>query len=115
MLSQNESETMSGIPRKKTTRQDFLFLNQNGRPYSANNLRDRKLHPVLKKLGIRQVGLHSFRRGVASELIGAGAPNTVLQTQIRHSDPRITLSIYAHVIPQSRRDAIDSLAGSIAD
>ena len=102
-------------PAQKENPLGFLFLNQHGRPYSANRLRERKLHPVLKKLGIRQTGFHSFRHGVASELIDSGAPITVVQTQMRHSDPRITLSIYAHVIPQSQRDAIESLAGSIAD
>ena len=102
-------------PAKKENPLGFLFLNQDGRPYSANRLRERKLHPVLKKLGIKQTGFHSFRHGVASELIDSGAPITVVQTQMRHSDPSITLGIYGHVIPQSQRAAIESLAGSIAD
>jgi len=102
-------------PAKRENPLGFLFLNRDGRPYSANRLRERKLHPVLAELGIRQTGFHSFRHAVASELIDAGAPITVVQTQMRHSDPRITLGIYGHVIPQSQRAAIESLAGSIAD
>jgi integrase len=102
-------------PAKKENPLGFLFLNLDGRPYSANRLRERKLHRVLAKLGIKQTGFHSFRHGVASELIDSGAPITVVQTQMRHSDPRITLGIYGHVIPQSQRAAIESLAGSIAD
>lgn len=102
-------------PARKDNPLGFLFLNRSGRPYSANNLRERKLHPVLAKLGISQTGFHSFRHAVASELIDSGAPITVVQTQMRHSDPRITLGIYGHVIPQSHRAAIESLAGSIAD
>jgi len=54
-----------------------------------------------------------FRHAVASELIDSGAPISVVQTQMRHSDPRITLGIYGHVIPQSQRDAIESLADRI--
>jgi integrase len=102
-------------PAKKENPLGFSFLNRDGRPYSANRLRERKLHPVLAKLGIKQTGFHSFRHAVASELIDSGAPITVVQTQMRHSDPRITLGIYGHVIPQSQRAAIESLAGSIAD
>ena len=102
-------------PAKRENLSGFLFLNHDGRPYSANRLRERKLHPVLAKLGIIQTGFHAFRHAVASELIDSGAPITVVQTQMRHSDPRITLGIYGHVIPQSQRAAIESLAGSIAD
>jgi integrase len=102
-------------PAKKENPLGFLFLNRDGRPYSANRLRERKLHPVLARLGIKQTGFHSFRHAVASQLIDSGAPITVVQTQMRHSDPRITLGIYGHVIPQSQRAAIESLAGSIAD
>ena len=102
-------------PAKKENPLGFLFLNRDGRPYSANRLRERKLHPVLAKLGIEQTGFHSFRHGVASELIDSGAPITVVQTQMRHSDPSITLGIYGHVIPETQRAAIESLATSIAD
>jgi integrase len=57
----------------------------------------------------------SFRHAVASELIDSGAPITVVQAQLRHSDPRITLGLYGHVIPQSQRDAVGSLAARLAD
>jgi len=88
----------------------LLFVNRRGRPYSANKLREKKLQPLLAELGIRRAGFHSFRHAVASELIDSGAPISVVQTQMRHSDPRITLGIYGHVIPQSQRDAVETLA-----
>jgi integrase len=43
----------------------------------------------------------------------AGAPISVVQAQMRHSDPRITLGIYGHVVPQSQRDAVENLAARI--
>jgi integrase len=91
----------------------LLFLNRRGRPYSANKLREKKLQPLLAELGIRRAGFHSFRHAVASELIDSGAPITVVQTQLRHSDPRITLGLYGHVIPQSQRDAVSGLAARL--
>jgi hypothetical protein len=33
--------------------------------------------------------------------------------QLRHSDPRITLGLYAHVVPQSQRDAVEGLASTL--
>jgi integrase len=36
---------------------------------------------------------------------------TVLQNQLRHADIKTTLKVYAHVIPQSQRDAMENLGG----
>jgi integrase len=74
----------------------LLFVNRLGRPYSANKLREKKLRPLLAELGIPLAGFHAFRHAVASELIDSGAPITVVQAQLRHSDPRITLGLYGH-------------------
>jgi integrase len=32
----------------------------------------------------------------------------VVQKQLRHSDPRITLGVYAHVIGNQQRDAVEN-------
>lgn len=91
----------------------LLFANRRGRPYSANKLREKKLRPLLVELGMPLGGFHAFRHAVASELIDSGAPITVVQSQLRHSDPRITLGLYGHVIPQSQRDAVGRLAARL--
>ena len=93
----------------------LLFVNRRSRPYSANKLREKKLRPLLTRLRIPLAGFHAFRHAVASELIDSGAPITVVQAQLRHSDPRITLGLYGHVIPQSQRDALGSLAARLAN
>lgn len=73
----------------------LVFANRRGRPYSANNLQERKLRPLLAKLAIAPGGFHAFRHAVATELIDSGAPVTGVQAQLRHSDPRTTLALYA--------------------
>ena len=88
----------------------LLFINRRGRAYSANKLREKKLRPLLAELGIPLAGFHAFRHAVATELIDSGAPITVVQAQMRHSDARITLGLYGHVVPQSQRDAVNNLA-----
>ena len=92
----------------------LLFCNRNGKPYSANKLREKKLHPILDGLNIRRCGFHAIRHGVASELIELGAPLTVVQSQMRHSDARITLGRYGHVVGDSQRNAVAALAQKIA-
>ena len=69
------------------------------------------LKPVLRKLGIpsQEVGLHALRHGLATELAEAAVPIPVLQGQMRHADVRTTLRIYAHVIPESQRDALEKV------
>jgi integrase len=93
-------------------RKGILFATRNGLcPRSRDNVVKCGLKPVLRKLGIptENTGLHAFRHGLATELAEAAVPLTVLQNQLRHADVKTTLKIYAHVIPQSQRDAMENL------
>src|SRR6202043_3483869 len=92
---------------------DLLFVNRNGRPFSANKLREKVLHPLLVKLGIPRGGFHSLRHGATSALLADGATPAVVQKQLRHSDPRITLGVYAHVIGDQQRDAVETRSARI--
>jgi integrase len=87
---------------------ELLFTNRRGRPFSANKLREKQLHPLLEKLGIERGGFHSMRHGAPSSLLADGATPAVVQRQLRHSDARITLGIYGHVIGDEQRDAVQN-------
>jgi integrase len=91
----------------------LLFVNRCGRPFSANKLREKQLHPLLVKLGIPRGGFHAARHGATSSLLADGATPAVVQKQLRHSDPRITLGIYGHVIGNQQRDAVENRAARI--
>jgi len=93
---------------------ELLFANRKGRPLSANKLREKQLHPLLVKLGIPRGGFHSMRHGAASSLLADGATPAVVQKQLRHSDPRITLGIYGHVVGNQQRDAVEHRSARIA-
>src|SRR5882724_6283937 len=93
---------------------NLLFANRRGRPFSANKIREKKLRPLLLPLGIALAGFHAFRHGVATTLIDRGASITTVGAQLRHSDLRITLELYAHVVPQSQRDAVEGLASALS-
>jgi len=98
----------------KPNARQILFPNRQGdRPRSRESVVVFGLKPVLKKLGIpsHDVGLHAFRHGLATELVEAAAPLTVLQHQLRHADIKTTLKLYSHVIPQSQRDAMEQVGG----
>ena len=93
----------------------LLFVNRHGRPLSANKLREKVLHPLLVKLGIPRGGFHSMRHGAASALLADGATPAVVQKQLRHSDARITLGVYAHVIGNQQRDAVEHRSARIEE
>ena len=90
----------------------LLFASRCGlKPRTRTNIVRNGLKPVLRKLGIpsANTGLHAFRHGLATELVERAVPVTVLQSQMRHSDVRTSLKVYAHLIPQSQRDAMENV------
>jgi integrase len=91
----------------------LLFPNRRGtRPRLRDNVVKYGLKPVLRKLDLPacEVGLHAFRHGLASELANSGCSLPTLQQQMRHGDVRTTLSVYAHVLPESQRQAVEGAA-----
>jgi len=91
----------------------LLFVNKIRRPHSANKLREKHLHPLLKLLGIPQGGFHAGRHGATSSMVDAGENPTVVQKQMRHSHVSTTLGFYAHVLGDAQRRAVESHANRI--
>jgi len=95
---------------------ELLFPNRNGDPYTSSKLNERRLHPVLDKLGIprkgKRMGNHAFRHALASMLVDTTSA-AVAQRQLRHSDASTTLGIYAHVIGSGHFDAVESIAQTV--
>jgi integrase len=94
--------------QKHDHKNELLFVNGRGRPFSANKLREKQLHPLLDALGIPRGGFHSMRHGAARSLLADGATPAVVQAQLRHSDARITLGIYGHVVGDAQRNAVQN-------
>ena len=90
--------------------QDFLFVTRNNRPPSSNKVVQYGLWPVLDALRISRCGCHAFRHTHASLLLHTGATPKVVQEQLRHSDPRVTIQLYSHVIGDDRRNAVERVA-----
>jgi integrase len=112
----NQLETrLRALLLKHDGKSELLFTNRRGRPFSANKLREKHLHPLLVKLGIPRGGFHSMRHGAASALLADGATPAVVQRQLRHSDARITLGLYGHVVGDQQRNAVENRATRIAE
>jgi integrase len=101
--------------RRHDGKSDLLFVNKRVRPFSADKLRAKQLHPLLDALGIPRGGFHSMRHGAASSLLADGATPAVVQRQVRHSDARITLGIYGHVIGDEQRSAVQNRSARLVN
>ena len=90
-------------------RDDFLFLIA-GKPVSS-----RQLGPLFRKVAKRagfEATFHDLRHHFASRLIDAGVSVVAVQRVMGHASARITLDVYAHLMPgsdDSIRGALDGL------
>jgi len=90
----------------------LLFANSKGKPMQRDKIVYR-LQATLKELKIEKAGLHAFRHMTASELLESGTAPSVVQRQMRHSDARITLQAYSHIIGDAQRKAAETLASNV--
>jgi integrase len=103
---------LAGIVREhlQTLKTEWLFLNNRGGLFIAENVVRQELVPILDALKIPRCGFHAFRHAHSTILMETGATVKETQDQLRHVDPRMTIGIYSHVHAESRRSAVERLA-----
>ena len=57
--------------------------------------------------GVPRIRLHDLRHTAASLMLAAGIPVHVVAVRLGHATPKITLSVYAHVLPTQGVEAAD--------
>jgi integrase len=81
----------------KTERTRFVVRHAQWHALGRESLVKRKLYPLLDSLGIERGGLHAFRHTNSTLMDRLGVPLKVRQQRLGHSDPSLTLGVYAHV------------------
>lgn len=89
---------------------DFLFPStrfKGKRPLSPQSIMEKSIRPALIAIGVvgRQIGWHSFRHSLATNLRALGVDIKVAQELMRHSSSRTTLDVYTRAVDQQKRDA----------
>jgi integrase len=112
VLSVEPPKTESGnrmlvIPKAMV--QELLMLRQGGTPYEWVFHEDGKMrnpHKLtqfvtrrLKEVGLGEFTLHDLRHAHATFLLGQRLPLKAVSQRLGHSDVRVTLGIYTHVLP----------------
>jgi integrase len=89
---------------------DFLFPStrfKGSKPLSPDSILEKSIRPALARIGVigKQIGWHSFRHSLATNLRSLGVDIKVAQELMRHSSCRTTLDIYTRAVSQQKREA----------
>jgi len=90
----------------------WLFADELGKPYYPSSL-SVWFEEERAKAKLPKIPLHGTRHTAASLMLADRVPVRVVSEMLGHSDPNITLSVYAHVIPGMAETAGASLSASL--
>ncbi len=106
------------IMQRPGAEQEFIFTNADGGVLRLDNYRADVLRPALdgitKETGIEGIDFRACRRTCATHLSKHGGIKEV-QAHLRHSRATTTLDVYIQEIPESVREAVESLDLVFAD
>ncbi|HAR38613.1 MAG TPA: hypothetical protein DCS09_08620 [Porphyromonadaceae bacterium] len=94
---------------KTGKRNKWVFPGKISETVCATAWKRRIFDVIVKKAGLPEIRVHDLRHTYASILISAGQPLVYISRQLGHSSISITDKIYAHLIPNADRGAVDSL------
>ena len=61
----------------------------------------------MRRAGLRTFRFHDLRHATATYMLSQGVPLKVIQLVLGHSQIGVTANIYAHVMPELQRDAVE--------
>jgi integrase len=85
----------------------LLFEAPRGGPLRYSNWLRRVWRPATVAAGCETAGFHDLRRANATAMVAGGVDVKTAQSRLGHSDPRITLAIYAQAVEEADRRAAD--------
>lgn len=112
-LPNGVAKALSALKRRRKAKpSDFIFVDSEGKPLRKSNFRRDVYRPLLKRSGIPSTfTFHGLRHVSNSFMIAQDGNVAAAQERLGHATPRMTLEVYAHVIPGHHRAAADRLDG----
>jgi integrase len=87
----------------------YLFTNRNGEFLDYPNFRRRVWNPAVVRAGIPSIGFHDLRRTTSTAMVEENVDLKTAMKRLGHSDPRMTLAIYAQATSEGDRAAAQML------
>ncbi len=91
--------------RSKHAANGLVFVNSKGGPIDPRNFVKRHFKPAVKAAGIGHCRFHDLRHSYGSLKLEQGENIKYVQTQMGHSDVRVTLNIYSHLFKETHPEA----------
>ncbi len=83
----------------------ILFKNQKRR-FLLNDMINKEISAICEEIGIEHFTMHAFRDTFATRAIESGMDPKTLQEILGHSDISMTLNLYAHVMSETKHEAM---------
>ena len=87
----------------------YVFVGPAGEPLDYANFRHRTWLPAIAAAGLDGLTFHDLRRTNATGMVQEGVDLKTAQSRLGHSDPRLTLGLYAQVTSEADRTAAERL------
>ena len=93
---------------------NLVFCNSKGTLVRPDNMRS-YFKAILLKAGINSegMGIHSLRHTFATRGLENGIDMKIMQELLGHASIKMTADIYTHVLPDTKKDSIQKLEGTI--
>jgi integrase len=88
---------------------DWIFINEDGKPIDAGNLRGRIHYKACEKARLRRVRIHDIRHSYATIRISRGHNIADVSRQLGHASIKITVDTYYHWIPNQHIGEVTEL------
>lgn len=96
---------------KRDGKEDYLFANENGEPFTRQNTTQVVRAYVKRLLGRTDIGAHDLRHAYASSLLTKGAKLEEIQQVLGHSSYATTVIYANHLCPKRIGQNLNSLFG----
>jgi integrase len=90
----------------------LVFSTPIGTPIEPRNL-NRSFVALRDRAGVRRVRLHDLRHTCATLLLAKGVDARTIMEILGHSAINVTMNVYAHVLPEQQRAALDKLGDAL--
>lgn len=85
--------------------EDKVFCTKTGNFLGENNIR-RSHYRICTRANIQDITFHALRHTFATRMVESGIDYKTLQELMGHSDIKVTMNRYAHVLDETKREAI---------
>ncbi len=93
----------------------YVFTTPTGKAWGYSNWRKQCWLPARTQAGLAGIGFHDLRRTAATYLVAGNVDLKTAQTRLGHSDPRLTLAVYAQATPEADRAAAEAVGLRFSD